>query len=71
MDTIIGVTPGPFKVPRLDAYSLPTSIGRSTLSSSSRGTLYTVKIPAIMAAWSPPVVSASLGIAILLHLEDG
>ncbi|MEX2454146.1 MAG: LPS export ABC transporter permease LptG [Rhodospirillaceae bacterium] len=29
------------------------------------------KIPAIMAAWSPAVVSMSLGIAILLHLEDG
>lgn len=29
------------------------------------------KIPAIMAAWSPPVVSGSIGIAILLHLEDG
>lgn len=29
------------------------------------------KIPVIMAAWSPAVVSALIGIAVLLHLEDG
>ncbi len=29
------------------------------------------KIPIILAAWSPALVSASIGIAILLHLEDG
>lgn len=29
------------------------------------------KIPALMAAWSPAIVSISIGVAILFHLEDG
>ena len=29
------------------------------------------KIPIVLAAWSPALVSTFIGIAILLHLEDG
>ena len=29
------------------------------------------KLPVIMAAWSPALITSFLGIAVLLHLEDG
>ena len=29
------------------------------------------KIPVILAGWAPAVISAMLGMALLLHLEDG
>jgi lipopolysaccharide export system permease protein len=29
------------------------------------------KLPVVMAAWTPAVVTLMLGVAILLHLEDG
>ena len=29
------------------------------------------KVPILMAAWSPALITSFLGIAVLLHLEDG
>jgi lipopolysaccharide export system permease protein len=29
------------------------------------------RVPIVLAAWAPAVVSSLLGVALLLHLEDG